>query len=1371
MKADSKQWIQMGPAATDDEQRALNLLRDVLPDAPTSWAWSNVTFIDGSGRMAEVDAIVLNQSGLYVFELKGWRGSITGGQQRWNVTSEHSRRREERNPLLGTRTKAQLLVSLLDDVKSHERSDTPIPFIKPITVMHGSGSRFQLDDIGSQYTYALDGAEVNGLPKLSTLVTSPTHSINKEYAGQLVRLLMKAGFTPTPKQRMVGQYVIDLKNPLAEGDSWVDVEAQHHSLPDTRRRIRLYDVPPNASKQQRKGVADNALREFRFTNGIGHAGVVTALEYFDTESGPALLFPADNDSTPLDAWLTANYQEASLETRLALLRQVAEVMRYAHGHRIQHRALSPSKVRVSTKPGGALEVTVRDWQSAVKQPGSQSMTAGLTALRGGLLALSQADAKAETYLAPETESINADPVALDVYSLGSLAYLLLTDQPPAANRDALQARLENGGLDPSADIDGITDELIELVCTATQPSVINRTPTVGYFLEMLDEAQKKLRESASSTEPDEVIDPLDAQEADIVGEWLVEGRIGNGSTGLALLVTGDHHTAVVLKVAHDESKAARLQAEADTIRSLDHARIVKLIDGPITVGNRTALLLEDAGRPILSERLRDLGRLTLEQLEKFSADLLEAAAHLERESVFHRDIKPDSLGVRPDPGDRRPRLVLFDFSLAKEPLEAIRSGTAQYLDPFLGGAARPRYDSAAERYAVAVTLFEMATGGLPEWGDGMSDPATIADEVTVHPGLFDPSVGEPLTAFFRKALARDAGKRFGDVADMAAAWQVAFRSIAVPEDEAEQDQATRDASALAATAATPVAEAGLTPRAISALLKLQAPSVGEVMALPAMEINQMHGLGVAVRTEIQHRRAEWLKRLGVGTLVEDDLRPVGRGVEDFLARLVPSANGRNADTVTLAKTITSNDTLSTWPTWNEATLAAGLTGPDAAEALRTSWTRSVTVAELRAEVEEILLNSGWVATPQEVARVMLNRHGSTAEGANRMRNALVLVRAATEVPGDGVNIEVNRGRNPDSPILLGLGFDDDDDLASRLDAVRALATEIDAAVAERATVHGSAESLRRITESTLANTPDLPEPKRLLAVAVAASHSAALSARGEIYPRGLEPSETVRSVLAGGVRLITVDGLNRRVIERFPDAAPLPGRPTLDALVEAAAPSLHWRDSAYTRASESAGMLRTATRLTSATDLIERDYSEVVQRLTGSLASKSGVVLAVAPRSLDQAPQALANRYGVQQVNLTERLIDAMRTVAAEKGVDWNVVLRADAEPSGTRDRSMLERLVGLALDSFWSDLVARSEPLLLTDIAPVARYGQVARLSALIDLTIARPAARWLLVPHRPADGAPTVEGLPVPLAADGWIDLPTALLTSFATASAVAQ
>ncbi len=68
-------------------------------------------------------------------------------------------------------------------------------------------------------------------------------------------------------------------------------------------------------------------------------------------------------------------------------------------------------------------------------------------------------------------------------------------------------------------------------------------------------------------------------------------------------------------------------------------------------------------------------------------------------------------------------MALLDFSLSHISAENIRCGTTAYLDPFLRLRKPIRWDLQAERFAVGMTLYEMATGDLSTRGDGKSDPA------------------------------------------------------------------------------------------------------------------------------------------------------------------------------------------------------------------------------------------------------------------------------------------------------------------------------------------------------------------------------------------------------------------------------------------------------------------------------------------------------------------------------------------------------------------------------------------------------------------------------------------------------------------------
>ena len=180
--------------------------------------------------------------------------------------------------------------------------------------------------------------------------------------------------------------------------------------------------------------------------------------------------------------------------------------------------------------------------------------------------------------------------------------------------------------------------------------------------------------------------------------------------------------------------------------------------------------------------------------------------------MAHRDLKPDNLGVHERGGKAtKRRLALFDFSLAEEPLAAVEAGTPPYLDPFLGSPERRLWDVAAKRYASAVTLYEMATGRRPEYGGSGAHPGFTDADVTVDEELFERAYAGGLAGFFRRALDRDAGKRFEITADMRRAWDEVFRRAETVVPPTAPRRLTRD---------TPLGAAALSPQVLSALERL-----------------------------------------------------------------------------------------------------------------------------------------------------------------------------------------------------------------------------------------------------------------------------------------------------------------------------------------------------------------------------------------------------------------------------------------------------------------------------------------------------------------------------------------------------------------------
>jgi hypothetical protein len=284
---------------------------------------------------------------------------------------------------------------------------------------------------------------------------------------------------------------------------------------------------------------------------------------------------------------------------------------------------------------------------------------------------------------------------------------------------------------------------------------------------------------------------------------------------------------------------------------------------------------------------------------------------------------------------------------------------------------------------------------------------------------------------------------------------------------------------------------------------------------------------------------------------------------------------------------------------------------------------------------------------------------------------------------------------------------------------------------------------------------------RLIRLAAAVS-GLSVSSREELYRGGLGAEHSVPAVLRGSgaaARQVTPAGVQRLVTARFPDAAPIPPRPALDELVDAAGLGLRWDGAAYVAPSVSAVASRSSTQrsshLTSAVDQASAQRL-LDARLRGSLNSNSYVVLTVDPRHADLAADRLAADFGVTVVDLSRELLKSLREAAARYHIEWRFLLGVDAQQPGT-DRNRLDGLVQQTASRMLAPLLARPEPILMTEAGLLGRYRATSELNQLADLAAPNPAARWLLLPHRSAEPVPTLDGTPVALTQSGPVRLPS--------------
>ncbi|MFB4305068.1 BREX system serine/threonine kinase PglW [Actinomadura sp. GTD37] len=1388
--ASTQRWFQERTSEYAHEQEALDYVERLMPKNEPYRAWATFSFTALSGRINECDLFLVAPGGLFLVEFKAHPGRVTNSGDTWQFHGR-DRVRTLRNPLHLTNLKSKELKSVLERAARGVHS-FQVPRIEPVVFLTDPGLRSELDDFQRPKVYARDAA--SGLPSFVDDVMlaasrNPAKRIDKQTSEQIMRLLKVAGIRPSQRHLRFGDDWTLSADLLDAGPTWEDRLAQQTSGPVPEEgRVRIYLVGQAATDEARESVDRAARREYQVLQGIVHRGIDQAIAIREHMGGPAILFRHRADDLRLDSYLDVHNERLTPETRLDLVRQLAEAVRYAHNRSLYHRALSARSVYVHCRSdGSAPQLRIIDWQAAARDFDS---TTGRS-LGNSPVADEHLEDSAQLYLAPEFDSDFPDPIEMDVFGLGAVSYLILTGQPPAPDRTTLIGRItQEKGLHPFAVAEGLSTPIDELIFNATKGDVAERLESADRFLEDLDAAAVATEEPGESWVE---IDPLTAEpgvaiDGDSGGIWTVERVLGTGSTGKAFLVTrpaegedGEPSSdRRVLKVAiNEEHAAAQLRKEAQYLEQVGGGAIVRLLAGPRELGGRTLLDLEYAGDQSLRTWLDTHGKLTYHELGQFGGDLFKALDQLAARGLRHRDVKPENLGVFRR-ADRTRELRLFDFSHASVSDRDSRTGTRGYLDPFIGTPRRPAFDDHAEWYAAAITLHEMASKERPTWGDGQSDPRATSDIVPrLSADLFEPALRDGLTVFFQRALHREVSERFDTLRMMEEAWRDIFRAadsaapIGRSSDETLEEQ--RDSAAEAATLETNLRASGLSPRAVSVAEGFNATTVGQLLEVAPHRIARARGAGSTVRRELLRRHKQWTNALRspaepakpapntAAVLTAHDVETRLR--IDTLVQLLTPTGRRGSKTpqvikLTLGLPVEGVKPFSGWPIGREIAERLDMTqGGVAAPQNRfykqwfeASWLRSV-----REDLVAILAANGRVMTVADLASAFrIRRGGADGDPEQALVSATAVVRAAIlaetwsgkgRPEDDEPRLEVSRREGSVFAALESLPGTDDPSPRELADYAIDLGHSADRLV-DRDPLPSRSEVVRVLRGSPVPKGMPALSEAQLLALAAGASTTALASPRFDLFPRDLDLVRALRvsQVAAvgrpgGGIKRTA---LLERLRAWFPDLVVLDPEPSPMDLEEA----LRLADYPFSYDIESdefvppqtSGRQWTSTNLASGTHTpadspyspARRPAGKTAANLARAVEEGGFLALTINQKRLVGSAELIAATHPVVPVDVATVFLSKLRALAQENNQPFGGLLRADQKfyRAGTLPAGLASYLRA-AWQRTTETITAHADTprkiLFLHDAGLFARYADAGGHDALTSLQQAarRPADR----------------------------------------------
>ena len=1394
----AKNWISVTESSFAWEQEALEFVRAQFPNHDPYRAWSNFEFIADDGSINEVDLLVFTPHGFFLIEIKSRPGRLFGDAGTWTWDTKGKPLATTDNPVILANTKAKKLRSLLQRQKACQKNRKAIPFIEPIVFCSAQNLKFELRDNAAHRICLREKAsekakssradimgvirrrECPGLP------VSPRGTHDKPSLKIVNQAIQQAGIRPSQRSRKVNDYL--LERLVDEGPGYQDWHATHTTLTSVKRRVRIYNVRTGASEDERKTIGRAARREAELLETLQHPGILRREGFTEHELGPALVFEHEPKAIRLDHFLAQRGSEMSFDARCDLVRQIAEVVRFAHQKHVVHRALSPRSILVHST-GSRNTIKIFNWQAGYRDTNNSD-----SSISRKVTATSHVDRLVEdnstAYMAPEAISEKGHGEHLDIFSLGAIAYHVFSGVAPAADGLELNNKLrEFKSLQVSSVMNGAGQALSELVEWSTLADLSQRIGLVSAVDDFVDLLSKVEEEAATADRDLYVSDPNIARKDDILpGDMIVLQRLGKGASSIGLLVEIDDQD-YVLKAACDPDFNQRLKDEAEVLKKLRHEHIVEFCK-EVTIGDYFGFLM----RPVtvrvsskdntvkrvetLGQRLRREGQLHLDLLQRFGEDLIEAVEHLEDQGIPHRDVKPDNIAIGHVGSGSRLHLVLFDFSLSRMSSDNIFAGTTGYLDPLLSLRKPAKWDLHAERYAVAATLYEMAAGpGLPKFGDGAQ--ADMVDyEITIDGDRFNSAVRDGLVDFFSKAFKRDIKQRFDNAESMKEAWRDCFVGIAEPgelgrsNDDEQIKQSITDA-----TFDTLIHELGLGSRLTNALDRANILTVEDLLTVPTRKLMKQRGVGNQTRREILTTVRLLRKKLGTpekNTLAAEETtttEPENKvdsneevSVDLLIQRLLKSSSreGESSRESQRALLGLHQSIESLWPTQTDVADVVDVTRGRIGQLVgkfQLRWAKDSALNKLRTDIYGLIESAGGVLSAEELAEAILIKRGSVQDEPLRTKHAIAVARGCVEVertmgePRYFVRREKGR-------VLIATS----QDLATYASK---LGDEADKLAGEDPLVPPARVISRLRNIKVPIGVDSLPD-SRIVRLAAAVSKTAAVSSRHELYPRQMDATRALKLSQGAlyGVPFLTVDQIKARVSSRYPEAAPLPDRPMLDSLLHSAGFDFSWdadlrpggcyvsrlRDSlTFTSASESYSRWPTSESLPPKLDASPEsaEARQFEERLQRGIQEGTFLALLVGSKYYLRVAKELERQFEVEIFDFEGVFLDALREVASAANVDWELILKTDARPNeGDWDKLML--LVRRVMPLIEQRIESSEKTILIIYAGLLARYEQMGFLQKLRD-SVGRkdgvPGA-WILIP---GDSAALMDGKAVPLISTG--------------------
>jgi len=272
----------------------------------------------------------------------------------------------------------------------------------------------------------------------------------------------------------------------------------------------------------------------------------------------------------------------------------------------------------------------------------------------------------------------------------------------------------------------------------------------------------------------------------ISGRYRIDRLLGAGSMGFVVAAWHlELDQPVALKLLNSDvfeqgEAATRFRREVRAAARIKSEHVCRVIDVGSLEHGAPYMVMELLDGNNLEEELIERGAIPVQEAVLYILEAAEALAEAHAAGIVHRDLKPANLFLARR-ADRSRLLKVLDFGISKSMIEShgardmsltktgVIIGSPLYMSPEQMRSTKDA-DTLSDVWALGAILFQLITGRPPYEGETIPELcAKLFTEDAPPPSTVRAGLPANLDAVLHRALARDATRRFQNVAELGAA--------------------------------------------------------------------------------------------------------------------------------------------------------------------------------------------------------------------------------------------------------------------------------------------------------------------------------------------------------------------------------------------------------------------------------------------------------------------------------------------------------------------------------------------------------------------------------------------------------------------------